>query len=209
MIKKLQAGRLIEKNPKGHGFRTTAKWTREITVKKVDRGCQESLQGVSRKLTKPVKKVDTIIIHKNINNNTNKLPKKTTKIKTKLQETIDYYFKLKGWKYETDDPTEKEKMKIRYKRNLRDAKELLVMCDQDVPKATAKIFKLKGWATHNNCSWNLGTVVKRFDEDNFKADKTEFINTQTGEVFKTAEELSASYKKLDQAKRSTNGFEKI
>ncbi len=79
---------------------------------------------------------------------------------SKVQQTINYYFELKGWANKEKDYCLKRK--ILYGRFTRPAKELLSLCDNDVEIAKQRLKKIKQWAESKGLNWGIETVIKRW-----------------------------------------------
>lgn len=80
---------------------------------------------------------------------------------TPQQRVVNYFFRLKGWDW--TDP----RYKPIYARWVGVAvKELLPLAEGDPLKVKIKMDEIKAWADGANLTWNLGTVVKRWLEDN-------------------------------------------
>jgi hypothetical protein len=75
------------------------------------------------------------------------------------------YFQLRGHNFDPKNP----RHRIVMRRHSKDAKELLQITEgeaEQMAAITQRIIKVKEWAESQSLSWNLGTVVKRWFEDN-------------------------------------------
>ena len=70
----------------------------------------------------------------------------------KLQQIIDYFIELR-------DPEV-----IIYKRYLRAAKNLLILCDNDVERAKKCLDWTKDWVSGFGDEWEIETTIKKFME---------------------------------------------
>lgn len=73
---------------------------------------------------------------------------------TPIQEIVEYFFKVKGW--ESKEQT--------FSRYVREAKDIYDLAGQDISVVKNKITKVSSWADSKGLSWNLGTVLKRWQE---------------------------------------------
>lgn len=75
---------------------------------------------------------------------------------------VNFYFELKGW---DDMPKEfyKEE-KISYGRNVKAAKDLFELCENDLQKAKDFLERLKEWAEETGMDWTIETGFKRYFE---------------------------------------------
>ena len=85
------------------------------------------------------------------------------KNKNKKELLVDYFFELKNW-----DNQPKEfyiKNKINYGRFCKEAKDLLIICNEDLKIAKNKLDRIKKWAD-KNCfdGWVISTVFKMWPE---------------------------------------------
>lgn len=78
---------------------------------------------------------------------------------TAAQEVILYFFSLKGWEYK-GTPSEKKL----FRRYLRAAKDLLELCEKDVPAAKECLDKISAWAKSRELDWSIETIFKKWYE---------------------------------------------
>ena len=78
---------------------------------------------------------------------------------TAVQEVINYFFSLKGWKYEST-PSQKKL----FRRYLRSAKELLELCEGKLEDAKECLTKVGEWAKSRELDWSIETVFKKWYE---------------------------------------------
>jgi len=78
---------------------------------------------------------------------------------TAVQEVIQYFFSLKGWAYKGTDSEKKL-----FRRYLRPAKDLLELCESDIPAAKECLDKISVWAKSRELDWSIETVFKKWYE---------------------------------------------
>jgi len=71
-----------------------------------------------------------------------------------LQQVVNYFLELKGL----------DRKKVVYSRYVRSAKQLLVLCDENIDTAKGELDRTLSWADTNCLDWALETVTKRFLE---------------------------------------------
>ncbi len=102
---------------------------------------------------KVANKEDSTAIDNTSNDNTTYTP-------SGVQELVNYFFELKGWG--NKDKSFYEKNRIIYSRFVRPAKELLVLCEQNIPEAKECIRKVGDWAKSRDLDWGIETVFKKW-----------------------------------------------
>ena len=96
----------------------------------------------------------TVSVRDKVEDNNN-----TTSGKTAIQLVIHYFFERKGWVYK-GTPAE---IKL-FGRFTRPAKDLLALCEGDVPAAKECISKISEWAKSHDLDWSIETVFKKWYE---------------------------------------------
>lgn len=81
-------------------------------------------------------------------------PPVVPKVRTPMQIVIDHFLDQQGL-----DPAQR---KLVYKRHLRDANDLLEVCNKDPVKACGVLDSLKAWCDSKKLSYNIGTALKHW-----------------------------------------------
>ena len=81
---------------------------------------------------------------------------------TNIQSIVNHFFELKGW--DNEDKSFYETNNITYRRFVKPAKELLVLCDNDLERAKECLDKVSKWANDNGLEYSLGTAIKKWLE---------------------------------------------
>ena len=73
-------------------------------------------------------------------------------------ELIKFFFELKGWEYKEGD----KQSQIVFRRYLRSAGDLLVLCDNDLSESKECLKKVGDWAKDRELDWSIETVFKKW-----------------------------------------------
>ncbi len=79
---------------------------------------------------------------------------------TNIQEVVNYFFELKGIDNESKEFYKENK--IVYSRYVKPAKDLLVLCDDNLEKAKKSLSFINEWARDNSLEWEIETAFKRW-----------------------------------------------
>lgn len=112
---------------------------------------------------------------------------------TLVQEVVNYFFEIKGWA--NQEKSFYSKNKILYGRYTKPARELLVLCDNDLTKIKKYIKLLSEWAEKNKLSWSLETVIKRWNDFKDVEEKLEPYSTTLDYFHEQNEEFNKRYGK--------------
>ena len=77
-----------------------------------------------------------------------------------IQDVVDFFYSLKGW--DGQDKNFYKKNNIRYERYVSPAKDLLILCDNDVDKCKDYLQKIRNWAVSLSIDWSIETVARRW-----------------------------------------------